>query len=47
MKIINLINNKNFYADSIYPGMVIKLPAKSVLLPLAEKPYNGIPGDGH
>ena len=39
--------NNMWDADSIYPGQVIKLPAKSVLLPLAEKSYNGIPGDGH
>ena len=34
-------------ADSIYPGMVLKLPPKSVLEEAANKAYNGILGDGH
>lgn len=33
-------------ADSIYPGMVLKLPPKSVLEEVASKAYNGILGDG-
>ena len=41
------MNDKNFYADSIYPGQSIKLPPKSELSKYPEKWYNGIPGDGH
>ena len=33
-------------ADSIYPGMVLKLPPKSVLEAEVQKAYNGILGDG-